>query len=92
MLADSCTQPRDLRSAIGRAIDDHMTEGLGERHEVPLRIDHDLLDKRGALLKQSAQQVRLARPAIALHEQAGGQQFLDVDLDFGPAGSGTDND
>src|SRR3546814_19519579 len=41
-------------------------------------VDHHLLDQAGALFEQAAQQVRLARPRIALHPQAGGEQFLNV--------------
>lgn len=69
-----------------------MPERLRERHEIALRIDHHLLHEPGALLEQPTEQVRLARPAIALHEQAGGQQFLYVDADFGSARSGADYD
>ncbi len=56
-----------------------MAEALGQRDEIALGVDHDLLHMRGALLEQAAQQMRLARPGIALHEQAGRQQFLEVE-------------
>jgi hypothetical protein len=60
--------------------------------EVTLGVDHHLLDQRGAFLEQAAQQVRLAGAAVALDEQAGRQQFLDIDPDRITAGRGTDDD
>lgn len=66
-------------AAISRAVDHDMPERRSQRDEVAFRIDHHLLDERGALLQQSPQQVGFARAAIALHEQPGRQQFLDVD-------------
>jgi hypothetical protein len=60
---------------------DHLVaEFLRERDEIALGIDHHLLDIARALLEQPAQQVRLARPRIALHQQAAGQQFFQVEL------------
>ena len=69
-----------------------MAERFGKRDEVALRVDHDLLDELRALLQKPAEKMRLPRPAVALHEQTGGQQFLDVDGNLGPAGSGADHD
>src|SRR3546814_14011358 len=56
-----------------------MMIGIGQRDEIALGVDHHLLDEAGALFEKAAQQVRLARPRIALDEQAGGEQFLNVD-------------
>jgi phosphoenolpyruvate carboxylase len=56
-----------------------MTIFIGQRHEIAFGIDHHLLHQRGAFLQQTAQKVGFTRPRIALNEQAGGEQFLDVD-------------
>ena len=58
-----------------RRLDDDMAVGVGERGEIALGIDHDLLHQAGALLQQAAQQVRLAGAGVALDEEAGGQQL-----------------
>jgi phosphoenolpyruvate carboxylase len=52
---------------------------IGQRHEIAFGIDHHLLHQRGAFFQQTAQKVGFSRPRIALNEQAGGEQFLDVD-------------
>ncbi len=52
-----------------------------ERHEIALRIDHDLLDMPRRPFEQAAQQMRFSRSRIALHQQARGEKFLQVDAD-----------
>jgi hypothetical protein len=49
-----------------------------QSHEVALGIDHHLLDLSSASFEQAAQQVRLSRSRIALDEQPGGEQFLQI--------------
>ena len=56
-----------------------MAEVVGQRDEIAFGIDDDLLHPWRALLQQPAQQMRFARAGIALHQQAGGQQFLEVE-------------
>ncbi len=90
MLPDARCQPGDLTARIGRAVDHHMPEGFGERDEVPLGIDHHLLNEGCALFQQAAQQMRFARAAIALNEQASRQQLLYVDADRRTRGIGAD--
>ena len=63
---------------IGR-LDRDMAVAFGQGDEIALGIDHDLLDLGRAALEQAAQQVRFARPAIALHQQARRQQLLQID-------------
>src|SRR3546814_4123271 len=79
MLADARAHRRDLALIIVAGVDDDMMIGIGQRDEIALGVDHHLLDEAGALFEKAAQQVRLARPRIALDEQAGGEQFLNVD-------------
>ena len=81
MLADARAKTDDLGLGISGAVDHHVAEFLGKADEVTLGIDHHLLDDRRALFEQAAQQVRLAGPGIALHQQAGREKFLDVDVD-----------
>jgi hypothetical protein len=61
-----------------RAVDDDVAERLGQRHEIAFGVDHDLLHESRAFLQHPAEQVRLSGPAVALHEQPGGQQFFHV--------------
>src|SRR3546814_17849006 len=56
-----------------------MSEHFSKGDEIALRVDHHLLHQLGATLQQAAQQMRLSRPRIALHEQTRGQQFLSID-------------
>jgi hypothetical protein len=49
---------------------------VGQGDEIALGVDDGLLHPGGALLQQPAQQVRLARAGIALHQQARRQQLL----------------
>ncbi|MNT44263.1 hypothetical protein D3C72_1807810 [compost metagenome] len=62
-----------------------MAEAVGQGDEIALRVDDALLHPLGGLLKQAAQQMGLARPGIALHQKARGEQFLEVHM--GGAGS-----
>ena len=64
-----------------RRIDRDMVEGIGERDEIALGIDHHLLHQPGAAFEQAAQQMRFSRPRIALDEQTRGQQLFEIDLD-----------
>ncbi len=52
---------------------------LSQRDEIAFRVDDDLLNKPGALLQQTAQQMRFARTGISLHQQPRREQFLEVD-------------
>jgi hypothetical protein len=83
MLADARGQLDDLGPVIGRSIDDDMAKGFSQADEIAFRVDHHLLDDAGALFEDPAQKVRLSRAAVALHQKARGQQFLDVDADGG---------
>ena len=81
VLACPCGEPLDLDQAVVRRIHRDMVEGIGERDEIALGIDDDLLDEPRAPFEQAAQQMRFARPRIALDEQARGQQLFEVNLD-----------
>ena len=59
-------------------IDQEMAETVGKRHEVAFGVDDGLLDPGGTLFQQPAQQMGFAGARIALHQQAGRQQFLKV--------------
>ena len=76
MLAQPRGESADLRHGIIRRLDHDMAVGGAERHEIALRIDHDLLHLSRRALEQAAQQVRLSRPRIPLHQQAGGEQLF----------------
>ena len=65
-------------------IDHDMAEAFGQGDEVAFGIDDRLLHPGRALLQQAAQQMRFAGAGIALHQQAGRQQFLEVES-RGPA-------
>lgn len=78
MLADAVGNARKLR--LGPlAVDDDMAEPVAERDEITLGIDDDLLHPLRRLLEQTAQKMRLARSGIALHQQTGRQQLLDIE-------------
>jgi hypothetical protein len=62
------------------SVDDLMSVAFRKGDEIALGIDDALLHPLGALFEQPAQEMRLAGPGIALHEQAGGQQFLEIQL------------
>ena len=70
----------DLQAALGMVlgIDHEMAETLGQRHEVAFGIDDGLLHPGRALFQQPAQQMGFAGARIALHQQAGRQQFLEI--------------
>ena len=60
-------------------VDHDMAEFVRQRDEIAFRIDDALLHPGRALFQQPAQQMRLARPGIALDEQSGRQEFLKVE-------------
>src|SRR3546814_7387728 len=59
---------------------DSMAEFVAETDEVAFGVDDDLLDDAGALFEQPTQRMCLTAAAIALDQQARGQQFLKVDI------------
>ncbi len=78
MLADAAGDAGQfMLGAVG--FDHHMAEFVGERHEIALGIDDALLHPWGALFEEAPQKVRLARARIALDEQAGGEEFLEIE-------------
>src|SRR3546814_12138203 len=79
MFANARGDPRDLPLVIIGGLDDGMSEHFSKGDEIALRVDHHLLHQLGATLQQAAQQMRLSRHRIALHEQTRGQQFLFID-------------
>jgi hypothetical protein len=60
--------------------------GVRQRDEIAFGIDDHLLHPFRRLLQQAPEKMRLARPGIALHQQPGRQQFLDIELRRLPAG------
>ncbi|GAA0459919.1 hypothetical protein GCM10009095_29520 [Sphingomonas molluscorum] len=78
MLAGARGELRHLALAVVDRIDDDVAIGGGQGDEVPLRVDHHLLDVARAAFEQAAQQVRLARARIALNQQAGGEKFFEI--------------
>ena len=60
-------------------VEGQMAVMFGQRDEIAFGIDDDLLNQPGALLQQAAQQMRLSRSGIALHQQARSEQLLKVD-------------
>ncbi len=92
VLANPRAEPGDLGIGARRAVDHHVPERLGEADEIALGIDDDLLHQRRALLEQAAQQMRLARAAVTLDQQPGGEELLDVDLDGGAETVGAKHD
>ncbi len=81
MLADAGGGAGDLLFVMLRRFDREVAVGAGEGDEIAFGIDDDLLHLPGALFEQAAQQVRLAATRIALDEQTGGEQFLEIDGD-----------
>jgi hypothetical protein len=61
---------------MGLRIGHPMAEPVGQGHEIALGVDDRLLHPARTLRQQPAQRVRFARAAIALHQQAGGQQRI----------------
>ncbi len=92
MRADPRCQPHDLGLVISRTVDHDMAIPFGQCDEIALGVDHHLLHQLRALFEQAAQQVRFARSRIALHQQARGEQLLDIDTDrrAGPVGADDD--
>ena len=79
MLADAAGDAGQFMfGAVG--LDDHMAEPLGQGHKIALGVDDALLHPGGALFEEAPQKVGFARAGIALHKQAGGQQFLEIEL------------
>ena len=66
MLATARGELRHLGDGIVRAFDDDMTIDLGQREEIALRVDDDLLNMLRATLEQPAQQMRFSRARICL--------------------------
>ena len=85
MLADTGGDPGQFGLCAG-GVDHLMTEFVRQRDEIAFRIDDALLHPRRTLFKQAAQQMRLAGPRIALHQQAGRQQFLEIQICHGALG------
>ncbi len=81
MLADPASQTGNVAFAMVGGLNRHMAIAVGQGDEIALGIDHHLLDLARAFLEQAAEQVRLAAARIALHQQAGRQQLLQVDRD-----------
>jgi hypothetical protein len=82
---DACPLAGDLQSPLGMVlgIDQQVAETVGKRHEVAFGIDNGLLHPGGTLFQQPAQQMGFAGARIALHQQAGRQQFLKVQVSRG---------
>ena len=81
MLANARRDRGDLASRIGSRVDHHVAERVRQRDEIALGIDHHLLHRTGASFQQPAQQMRLARAGIALHQQARGEQLRQIEGD-----------
>ena len=77
VLADAARDTHELGLGA-RGVHHDMAELVGQRNEVALRIDDALLHPRRALFEQPAKKMRLAGTGIALHEQARGEQLLQV--------------
>ena len=77
-------QPRalagDLKAALGVILgfDHQMAEALGQRDKVTFGVDDGLLHPGRALFQEPSQEMRFAGARIALHQEAGRQQFLEV--------------
>ena len=80
VFADAAGKRLDLTRRIGRPVDHHMAELVRQRGEIAFRVDHHLLHHARALFEQAPQQVRLAAARIALDEQTGGEEFLDIEF------------
>ncbi len=61
-------------------IDDEVAVAVGEGDEVAFGIDDALLHPRRALFEQAAEEGGFAGAGIALDQQAGSQQFLEIKL------------
>ena len=71
---------RDLKSAFGVffRVDDEVPELLGQCDEVAFGVDDRLLHPGDALFEKPAEQMGFAGTGIALHQQARGEKFLEV--------------
>ena len=85
MLADAVGDAGKL-SFRALAIDDNVTELVGQRDEIAFGIDDDLLHPLRRLLQQPPQEMRFSGAGIALHQETRRQQLLDIELGAGPAG------
>jgi hypothetical protein len=56
-----------------------VAEPVGQRDEIAFRVDDGLLHVRRALLQEAAQKMRLARAGIALDQEPGREQLLQID-------------
>ncbi len=59
-------------------VDDEVTELFGQCDEVAFGVDDGLLHPWNALFEKPTEQVGFAGTGIALHQQARGQKFLEV--------------
>ena len=75
----------DLQAALGMVlgIDQEVAETVGKRNEVAFGVDDGLLHPGSTLFQQPPQQMGFAGARIALHQQAGRQQFLKVQVSRG---------
>jgi hypothetical protein len=78
MLADAVGDAGKL-SLGALSIDHYVAKFVGQRDEVAFGIDDDLLNPLRRLFQKTAQQMRLSGTGIALHEQSGCQQLLDIE-------------
>jgi hypothetical protein len=69
--------------ALDFGVDHQMAEFFGQSDEIALGVDDRLLHPGNALFQQPAQKVRLAGAGIALHQQAGGEQLLQIERRWG---------
>ena len=79
-ISDGLVGDADKLGLRALAIDHDMAEPVGQRDEITLGVDDDLLHPLGRLFEQTAQKMRLARTRIALHQQAGRKKLLDIEL------------
>ena len=77
-----------LQAALGvlLGIDHQMAEPVAQRDEIAFGVDDGLLHPGGTLLQQTPQQMRFAGARIALHQQAGRQQLLEIQRCRGACG------
>ena len=92
MLANARGDRRDLALAIVTGVDHDVVVSVGERDEIALGIDHDLLDEAGAFFEEPAKQVGFSRSRIALDEQARREEFLHIDVNGCPPVVGSNFD
>ena len=79
---------RGLQAAliINLGVDHEVTEVVAKLNEIAFGVDDALLHPWRGLFEQPAQQMGFARTGIALHQEAGRQQFLKVQVRRGASG------